>query len=181
MCVITTAEAGSMPTIVQLAAMSEINPDGAGIAWYDGTTLHRYRNLDNNKTLGKIFSNYQYFTSVPFLLHFRHATHGGIRETNTHPFHYEIDGERGYIAHNGIAEDYTTGLYGCDSRNVIQAWQEHHADITTGKQGKFASINDNGVIRWHHGQEIVRGAKGSILVSNHKWEKAVNLVLDEAA
>lgn len=181
MCVITTAEAGSMPTIVQLAAMSEINPDGAGITWYDGTTLHRYRNLDNNKTLGKIFSNYQYFTSVPFLLHFRHATHGGIRETNTHPFHYEIDGERGYIAHNGIAEDYTTGLYGCDSRNVIQAWQEHHADITTGKQGKFASINDNGVIRWHHGQEIVRGAKGSILVSNHKWEKAVNLVLDEAA
>lgn len=54
-------------------------------------------------------------------------------------------------------------------------------DITTGEQGKFASISESGVIRWHNGQELVSGATGNILVSNHKWEKAVNLVLDEAA
>ena len=33
MCVIVTAEKGSMPTIDQLTRMSETNPDGAGIAW----------------------------------------------------------------------------------------------------------------------------------------------------
>lgn len=36
MCVIVTAEKGSMPTIDQLTRMSETNPDGAGIAWHDG-------------------------------------------------------------------------------------------------------------------------------------------------
>ena len=43
MCVIVTAEKGSMPTIDQLTRMSETNPDGAGIAWHDGNGLHRVR------------------------------------------------------------------------------------------------------------------------------------------
>lgn len=38
MCVIVTAEKGSMPTIDQLTRMSETNPDGAGIAWQTGQT-----------------------------------------------------------------------------------------------------------------------------------------------
>lgn len=51
MCVIVTAEKGSMPTIDQLTRMSETNPDGAGIAWHDGNGLHRVRHSDNGKTL----------------------------------------------------------------------------------------------------------------------------------
>ena len=35
MCVIATADKGAMPTVTQLAQMSEANPDGAGIAWHD--------------------------------------------------------------------------------------------------------------------------------------------------
>lgn len=47
MCVIVTAEKGSMPTIDQLTRMSETNPDGAGIAWHDGNGLHRVRHARN--------------------------------------------------------------------------------------------------------------------------------------
>lgn len=54
MCVIVTAEKGSMPTIDQLTRMSETNPDGAGIAWHDGNGLHRVRHSDNGKTLAFI-------------------------------------------------------------------------------------------------------------------------------
>lgn len=73
MCVIVTSEAGTMPTVTQLAQMSDANPGGAGIAWYNGQQLHRYRNPDNRQTLAHILANWEFYTQVPFLLHFRLA------------------------------------------------------------------------------------------------------------
>lgn len=73
MCVIVTSEAGTMPTVTQLAQMSDANPEGAGIAWYNGQQLHRYRNPDNRQTLAHILANWEFYTQVPFLLHFRLA------------------------------------------------------------------------------------------------------------
>ncbi|MCI1643826.1 MAG: class II glutamine amidotransferase [Bifidobacterium crudilactis] len=181
MCVIVTAEAGSIPTISQLVAMSAVNADGAGIAWFDGTELHRFRNRFNGRTFDLIVDHYDYFRSVPFLLHFRRATNGGKRECNTHPFRYEKDGERGYIAHNGVALDYVHGRYASDSRNIISAWQDGEADLSDGTQGKFASISDSGVIRWQSEHEDVAGAAGSIMVSNHRWADASDLILRKAA
>lgn len=181
MCVIVTAEAGSIPTISQLVAMSAVNADGAGIAWFDGTELHRFRNRFNGRTFDLIVDHYDYFRSVPFLLHFRRATNGGKRECNTHPFRYEKDGERGYIAHNGVALDYTHGRYASDSRNIISAWQDGEADLSDGTQGKFASISDSGVIRWQSEHEDVAGGVGSIMVSNHRWADASDLILRKAA
>lgn len=106
MCVIATAETGSMPTIDQLDQMSEANPDGAGIAWHDDTGLHRVRNADNGKALAFITKHWNELKDAPCLIHFRLATHGAVNTENTHPFRYTLaHGEHGYIAHNGIAAD----------------------------------------------------------------------------
>ena len=98
MCVIITADRGAMPTISQLVQMSEMNPDGAGIAWHDKDGLHRYRNPDNRQTLAVILANWDKFAASPFLLHFRLATHGAVKTENTHPFRYRLsNGETGYF------------------------------------------------------------------------------------
>lgn len=83
MCVIVTAEKGSMPTIDQLTRMSETNPDGAGIAWHDGNGLHRVRHSDNGKTLAFITEHWNELKATPCLIHFRLATHGAVNTENT--------------------------------------------------------------------------------------------------
>lgn len=90
MCVIVTAEKGSMPTIDQLTRMSETNPDGAGIAWHDGNGLHRVRHSDNGKTLAFITEHWNELKATPCLIHFRLATHGAVNTENTHPFRYTL-------------------------------------------------------------------------------------------
>lgn len=170
MCVILTAEEGRMPTISQLAMMSEANPDGAGIAWHDGQHLHRYRNPDNLKTLAYIIERWDEFTEMPFLLHFRLATHGAVKTENTHPFRYTRDGVTGFIAHNGIARRYTQGKWASDSRNAIAAWEHHETDLKDGSQGAFAAIDATGTIRWISGGESLDGRNG-LKVSNHHWSE----------
>ena len=97
MCVIVTAEKGSMPTIDQLTRMSETNPDGAGIAWHDGNGLHRVRHSDNGKTLAFITEHWNELKATPCLIHFRLATHGAVNTENTHPFRYTLGNDDAYI------------------------------------------------------------------------------------
>ena len=161
MCVIVTAEKGSMPTIDQLTRMSETNPDGAGIAWHDGNGLHRVRHSDNGKTLAFITEHWNELKATPCLIHFRLATHGAVNTENTHPFRYTLgNDEHGYIAHNGIAQKHTNGRYASDSRNAILAWQTGQTDLTDGTQGKFAKIDQNGRIQWLTPPQTIEGAEG---------------------
>ena len=148
MCVIVTSQADTMPSLTQLARMSDANPDGAGIAWHDGQRLHRYRNEDNMKTLAFIMDHWQSLETSPFLLHFRLATHGKVCTGNTHPFRFRKGDRTGFIAHNGIAHSYTRGRHASDSRNAILAWQAGQADLTDGSQGRFALIDHNGKLEW---------------------------------
>lgn len=173
MCVIVTAETGSMPTIDQLTRMSEANPDGAGIAWHDDTGLHRVRDADNGKTLAFITEHWNELKATPCLIHFRLATHGAVNTKNTHPFRYTLgNGEHGYIAHNGIAQKHTNGRYASDSRNAILAWQTGQADLTDGTQGKFAKIDQNGRIQWLTPPQTIEGSQGRpIQVSNTRWRE----------
>ena len=172
MCVIVTAEKGSMPTIDQLTRMSETNPDGAGIAWHDGNGLHRVRHSDNGKTLAFITEHWNELKATPCLIHFRLATHGAVNTENTHPFRYTLgNDEHGYIAHNGIAHSYTRGRHASDSRNAILAWQAGQADLADGSQGRFALIDQNGRLEWLTADhETIPGGTGAIEVSNTNWD-----------
>lgn len=171
MCVIVTSQADTMPSLTQLARMSDANPDGAGIAWHDGQRLHRYRNEDNMKTLAFIMDHWQTLETSPFLLHFRLATHGKVCTGNTHPFRFRKGDRTGFIAHNGIAHSYTRGRHASDSRNAILAWQAGQADLTDGSQGRFALIDQNGKLEWLTADhETIPGGTGAIEVSNTNWD-----------
>lgn len=180
MCVIVTSQPDTMPTMSQLAQMSDANPDGAGIAWHDGTMLHRYRNEDNHKTLAFIADNWPTLEASPFLLHFRLATHGNVCIENTHPFRFRKADRTGFIAHNGIARAYTRGRFASDSRNAILAWQTGRATLADGSQGKFALIDQTGRIEWlTTGHRNIQGAAGRIAVSNTTWEPDLLADADE--
>ena len=171
MCVIVTSQADTMPSLTQLARMSDANPDGAGIAWHDGQRLHRYRNEDNMKTLAFIMDHWQSLETSPFLLHFRLATHGKVCTGNTHPFRFRKGDRTGFIAHNGIAHSYTRGRHASDSRNAILAWQAGQADLADGSQGRFALIDHNGRLEWLTADhETIPGGTGAIEVSNTNWD-----------
>lgn len=74
---------------------------------------------------------------APCLIHFRFATHGAVEPRNCHPFHTD----RGYVAHNGIAHDYTVGPHASDSRNMVAAWVDSGYDNTVfNGQGLVALI-----------------------------------------
>lgn len=171
MCVICTAGAGAMPSSLQLAQMSDANPDGAGVAWFDGRKLHRYRNPDNDKTLGFIIRNRAALAGMPVLMHFRLATNGAVCEQNTHPFAWKRDGRQGYMAHNGISRRYSHGPHQCDSRNAIAAW-EQGADLSQGTEGCFASIDQTGRLDWLTPGTPIPGEQGTITVSNTVWMAA---------
>lgn len=174
MCVIVTSQADTMPSLTQLARMSDANPDGAGIAWHDGQRLHRYRNEDNMKTLAFIMDHWQSLETSPFLLHFRLATHGRVCTGNTHPFRFRKGDRTGFIAHNGIAHSYTRGRHASDSRNAILAWQTGQTDLTDGTQGKFAKIDQNGRIQWLTPPQTIEGSEGEpIQVSNTRWQDTI--------
>nr|UVN11099.1 MAG: glutamine amidotransferases class-II [Bacteriophage sp.] len=99
MCVIVTAVPGAMPEPEDILAMSEANPDGGGVSWWDGERLRVFKNIDPLKVVGFIFSHWEQLRNAPCLIHFRLATHGAVEPRNCHPFYTD----RGYIAHNGIA------------------------------------------------------------------------------
>lgn len=169
MCVIISAETGIMPTTLQLALMSETNPDGAGIAWHDGKRLHRYRNTDNDQTLAFILTHRDMLEECPFILHFRLATHGAITTENTHPFAWRKNHSKGFICHNGIARPYTKGRYASDSRNAIQAWQEGTETLQDPRLGTFTSIDQTGRIQWSQPPTPITADGGTIHVSNTNW------------
>lgn len=98
-----------------IPAMSETNPDGGGVSWWDGERLRVFKNVDPLKVVGFIYSHWKQLRSAPCLIHFRLATHGAVEPRNRHPSHTDR-------AHNGIAYDHEVGPYASDPRNMVDAW-----------------------------------------------------------
>ena len=164
MCVIVTAVPGAMPEPEDILAMSEANPDGGGVSWWDGERLRVFKNVDPLKVVGFVYSHWDSLKRAPCLMHFRFATHGAVEPRNCHPFHTD----RGYVAHNGIAHDYTVGPHASDSRNMVDAWIDSGYDNTVfNGQGLVALITPHGCLKWLEGEPIEYSH--GVWVSNMYW------------
>lgn len=107
MCIIGVYKKGSFMPEEEIEAMWQNNDDGAGFAYYDENTqkwivkkgfMKLSKLLKELESLGFLNSEIK----MPFVIHFRAATHGGIRASLTHPFKIKaFDGEL-YIFHNGV-------------------------------------------------------------------------------
>jgi hypothetical protein len=80
MCVIIVAETGK-PDLETLQQCQAQNPHGAGIAWRDGGVVKWKKGLKANDVFDIVKR-----VEVPFVIHFRMATQGGISDEMCHPF-----------------------------------------------------------------------------------------------
>ena len=90
MCIIAIKPAGmKMPAETTIENMWYNNPDGAGLMYTIGGTVHiekGFMSLKAFKTALKRLEKTIDVVNTPIILHFRITTHGGTSPGNTHPF-----------------------------------------------------------------------------------------------
>ena len=97
MCLLISQPAGVTFSKAEVADFLKHNPDGFGIAYGDGDTLHTARLVG---TFADVWALYQQMgAGRRCVLHFRMKTHGDSDEANAHPFRVTDDIA---LAHNGI-------------------------------------------------------------------------------
>lgn len=80
MCVIAICQ--KQPTAKDLRAMWDANPQGAGLAWSDGKSVHYLKGIMSFDALREAVGR----MSGPFVVHTRISTVGGTRPDLCHPF-----------------------------------------------------------------------------------------------
>ena len=171
MCVIVTSQADTMPSLTQLARMSDANPDGAGIAWHDGQRLHRYRNEDNMKTLAFIMDHWQ--SSKPPRSSCTSASPPTARcapGTRT-----RSASAKATAPASSPTTASPTRTRAADTRPTAATRYSHgrpgKPTSRTGSQGRFALIDHNGRLEWLTADhETIPGGTGAIEVSNTNWD-----------
>jgi glutamine amidotransferase len=137
-----------------LEELSKSNPDGWGIAWFDGNSWHLHKEpgpLYKSQTAKDLVKRVRGYIIVS---HVRRATHGGLKLENTHPWLY-----KGYVfAHNGIInrdkilkllrQEYMDLEGETDSEvffHLIVQEVESSGDFVEGVKRAIAEINSNGI------------------------------------
>lgn len=87
-----------MPSEETMKNCWESNPDGAGIAWSDGRKLFLRKGFMKWNDFIKEYRTLN-LNNFDAIIHFRIATHGTVKPSNTHPFNVS---DRIVAGHNGI-------------------------------------------------------------------------------
>lgn len=112
MCVVVYKPVGvNFPSMDILKNCFNRNRDGAGFMYADGDAVHIHKGFMSWDEFEHAIKPHLKNKELPFVMHFRIATHGGINQAMTHPFPLakstkklrtlDIDTPVG-IAHNGI-------------------------------------------------------------------------------
>jgi len=97
MCVIVNKKENvPMPTIEDLQACWDTNSDGAGYMFpHNNQVIIRKGFMNFHSFYSRLRGDVKkYGEDIPYLLHFRISTHGGIKPANTHPFALSTDIKR---------------------------------------------------------------------------------------
>lgn len=111
MCVIAVKEKGvKMFPDENIRNMFARNPDGAGIMWEEGGTVHIHKGMMKVEDVLS-FVKTKDWTNLPVVMHFRIGTSGNKDGLNCHPYPIRkknfIDGECDLaFAHNGILSSF---------------------------------------------------------------------------
>lgn len=115
MCVIAFSPKGNeAPTIKQIKEMFKKNPDGAGYAWDDGSTVHFKKGFMNVDDLLEDLGPLEKWKDRNFAMHFRIGTAGKNDKKTTHPFPLtnnfgelrKLQGDGPVLFHNGVISGY---------------------------------------------------------------------------
>ena len=99
MCIlIAKPKSVQMPSEKTMKNCWESNPDGAGIAWSDGRKLFLRKGFMKWDDFIKEYRTLN-LNDFDAIIHFRIATHGTVKPSNTHPFNVS---DRIVAGHNGI-------------------------------------------------------------------------------
>lgn len=113
MCIIAIKTPGTkMPNEATIRTMWTRNPHGAGFMYASNGVVHIRKGFDDVETFMTELSRIPSPKKTPVIMHFRIATHGGIRPGNTHPFPilHDVDKLSALnfytrsvcVAHNGV-------------------------------------------------------------------------------
>ena len=115
MCVIAFSPKGNeAPTEKQIKEMFKKNPDGAGYAWDDGTTVHFKKGFMNVDDLIEDLGPLEKWKDKNLAMHFRIGTAGKNDKKTTHPFPLtnnfgelrKLQGDGPVLFHNGVISGY---------------------------------------------------------------------------
>lgn len=107
MCIIAVYMKNSHMTEKEIITMWESNPDGAGYAFFDKNKNSWVvkKGIMNLSELLSELKDLNYLNNVvntTVVIHFRAATHGGIKKYLTHPFKIDLSDTFLYMFHNGV-------------------------------------------------------------------------------
>ncbi|MEM0333019.1 MAG: class II glutamine amidotransferase [Candidatus Aenigmatarchaeota archaeon] len=148
MCVIIKGKIGDLENLDYRDYLSawKHNPHGSGIIVYDDKKVLKIQRAmkfkDFNNQLNTIKKEYP--KDISIVIHMRLATHGSIKEENTHPFSFD---EKFYIIHNGVFGYYKNKNAALDKPDSY--WKAENFYEKYIKKGlDLSNFSDNFLIRF---------------------------------
>jgi hypothetical protein len=150
------------PTKDDLVEMARTNPDGNGIAWVEGDSVHWRKGI----TLEEM-QDFNATLPVPYILHFRIATAGSISKALCHPFPVTPNAQltlsgttkTGVLFHNGVWPEW--------KRQAMQFGMGHK--VPTGEWSDsrvmawIAGHQGHGLCEWMDQKIVVLAPEGAYL------------------
>lgn len=175
MCLLIASPGGRAVPFERIKTASENNPHGIGIAVADGADVRTRRMMTPKQAYRAVRTAEK--RGLPYLLHFRYATHGTADKANCHPFRF--GGGQFALAHNGIIHGVRRAPHESDTLGFVRfaapaieregiessvKWIESYV----GRSNKIALIDSEGTIAIAN--ELAGEWDGGVWYSNRTYE-----------
>lgn len=142
------------------------NPDGFGLAWYEGGALlhEKFAPADHEAFVGHLKSLDK--TDVKYAAHWRYATHGAPSYDLSHPFPYQTpEGVKKVLFHNGIINGVKIGQGQSDTTAFVDQVLRHLPNDWPGNPG-ITTLLDK-MLGWS--RLLIMDDEGWTITNNEAW------------